>query len=48
MHDLVRERLVISLACVAHMEAAFEWTREYVHDRKGNIYYCHFINLSLI
>ena len=35
MHDLVRERLVISLACAAHMEAAFEWTREYVQQREG-------------
>ena len=39
MHDLVRERLVISMACVAHMEAAFEWAREYIHERKGILKY---------
>ena len=35
MHDLGRERLIIAVMCTAYLELAFEWTRDYVHQRKG-------------
>ena len=34
MHDLGRERLVISVACACLLESMFEWTRTYVHERE--------------
>ena len=37
MHDLGRERLIIAVMCTAYLELAFEWTRDYVHQRKGTI-----------
>ena len=40
MSDLPRERLLISLACTAHMEAGYEWAREYVKERHGEKLYC--------
>jgi len=35
MHDLGRERLIIAVMCTAYLELAFEWTRDYVHQRKA-------------
>lgn len=35
MHELPRERLLIAVQAAATMEAAFEFTRDYVKDRKA-------------
>jgi acyl-CoA dehydrogenase len=35
MQGLAQERLLVSVQCQARAEAAFEWTTEYVRDRKA-------------
>lgn len=35
MHELPQERLLIAGLALASAEACFEWTREYVSDRKA-------------